>query len=66
MVGTATSGLWLFLQQGEWVWLKKFDVGTGSELRPSCLGLLRKVGCRGLGGKMGCSQKSLLPYLGPY
>ncbi|XP_055972407.1 guanylate cyclase D-like [Sorex fumeus] len=31
------------LYQGEWVWLKKFDMGTVPELRPSCLGLLRKM-----------------------
>lgn len=33
-----------FLQQGEWVWLKRFEAGTTPELRPSCLNLLRKVG----------------------
>ena len=32
-----------FLQQGEWVWLKRFEAGTAPELRPSCLSLLRKV-----------------------
>ncbi|XP_004768270.1 guanylate cyclase D-like [Mustela putorius furo] len=29
--------------QGEWVWLKRFETGTGPELRPSCLSLLRKM-----------------------
>ncbi|XP_007520318.2 guanylate cyclase D-like [Erinaceus europaeus] len=31
------------LYEGEWVWLKKFDLGSSPELRPSCLGLLRKI-----------------------
>lgn len=31
-------------EQGEWVWLKKFEAGTALELRPDCLSLLRKVG----------------------
>nr|XP_045002057.1 guanylate cyclase D-like [Jaculus jaculus] len=31
------------LYQGDWVWLKKFDVGSAPELRPSSLSLLRKM-----------------------
>uniref|UniRef100_G3U1X3 guanylate cyclase n=1 Tax=Loxodonta africana TaxID=9785 RepID=G3U1X3_LOXAF len=30
------------LYQGDWVWLKKFEVSTAQELRPSSLSLLRK------------------------
>uniref|UniRef100_A0A8C9UQ92 Guanylate cyclase n=1 Tax=Spermophilus dauricus TaxID=99837 RepID=A0A8C9UQ92_SPEDA len=35
--------LLLFLLQGDWVWLKKFEAGTAPDLRPSCLSLLRKM-----------------------
>ncbi|MBZ3884806.1 Olfactory guanylyl cyclase GC-D [Sciurus carolinensis] len=31
------------LYQGDWVWLKKFEVGTAPDLRPSCLSFLRKM-----------------------
>ncbi|CAH6792663.1 Gucy2d [Phodopus roborovskii] len=31
------------LYQGDWVWLKKFEAGIAPELRPSSLGLLRKM-----------------------
>ncbi|KAM4846356.1 guanylate cyclase D-like [Thomomys bottae] len=31
------------LYQGDWVWLKKFEMGTSPELRPSCLSLLKKM-----------------------
>nr|XP_020142431.1 olfactory guanylyl cyclase GC-D-like [Microcebus murinus] len=31
------------LYQGDWVWLKRFEVGLPPELRPSCLRLLRKM-----------------------
>ncbi|XP_048216482.1 guanylate cyclase D-like [Perognathus longimembris pacificus] len=42
-LGTSGRQTLFLLQQGDWVWLKKFEMGTAPELRPSCLGLLKQM-----------------------
>lgn len=61
--GNSTGKLLLFLLQGDWVWLKKFEAGTAPDLRPSCLSLLRKVGLQR--ARWGAVRRSLLIGLVP-